>query len=103
MAHNHQQLSLEPATTADMAHTAPSLDATPKDLGAVFPQQVSLCVHGQKAMEMENTSRKQMVPPQQTGITQLRKQAPVSYDPIVCPKQINCGENHEKMSSSLLS
>ena len=39
----HHQLSLEPATTADMAYTAPSLDAIPKDLGAVFLQQVSMC------------------------------------------------------------
>ena len=32
----HQQLSLEPATTADMAYDPPSPDAIPRDLGEVF-------------------------------------------------------------------
>ena len=33
----HQQLSLEPATTADIACNPPSPDAIPRELGAVFP------------------------------------------------------------------
>ena len=33
----HQQLSLEPATTADIACYPPSPDAIPRELGAVFP------------------------------------------------------------------
>ena len=33
----HQQLSLEPATTADTACNPPSPDAIPRELGAVFP------------------------------------------------------------------
>ena len=32
----HQQLPLEPATTADMAYDPPSPDAIPRDLGGVF-------------------------------------------------------------------
>ena len=34
---HHQQLSLEPATTADIACNSPSPDAIPRELGAVFP------------------------------------------------------------------
>ena len=33
----HQQLSLEPATTADIACNPPSPDSIPRELGAVFP------------------------------------------------------------------
>ena len=36
----HQQLSLDPATTADMAYYSPSLKAVPRDLGEVFQQKV---------------------------------------------------------------
>ena len=44
----HQQISLAPATTADMAYTAPSLDAIPKGLGTVVYQQLPLVMHGQR-------------------------------------------------------
>ena len=33
----HHQLSLEPATTADISCNPPSPDAIPRELGAVFP------------------------------------------------------------------
>ena len=36
----HQQLSLDPATTADLAYHSPSLKAVPRDLGEVFQQKV---------------------------------------------------------------
>ena len=36
----HQQLSLDPATTADLAYHYPSLKAIPRDLGEVFQQKV---------------------------------------------------------------
>ena len=36
----HQQLSLEPATTADIACNPPSPDAIPKELGSVFNQPI---------------------------------------------------------------
>ena len=38
-------MSLEPATTADLAYTAPSLDDVLEDLGAVV-QQAPLATHG---------------------------------------------------------
>ena len=37
----HQQLSLEPATTADMAYNPPPTNVIPKDLGTVFYQQAT--------------------------------------------------------------
>ena len=37
----HQQLSLEPATTADIACNPPSPDAIPRELGAVFPADLA--------------------------------------------------------------
>ena len=37
---HHQQLSLDPATTADLAYHSPSLKAIPRDLGEVFQQKV---------------------------------------------------------------
>ena len=36
----HQQLSLDPATTADLAYHSPSLQAIPRDLGEVFQQNI---------------------------------------------------------------
>ena len=36
----HQQLCLDPATTADLAYHSPSLKAIPRDLGAVLQQKV---------------------------------------------------------------
>ena len=36
----HQQLSLDPSTTADLAYHSPSLKAIPRDLGEVFQQKV---------------------------------------------------------------
>ena len=36
----HQQLSLDPATTANLAYHSPSLKAIPRDLGEVFQQKV---------------------------------------------------------------
>ena len=37
---HHQQLSLDPATTADLAYHSPSLTAIPRDLGEVFQQKI---------------------------------------------------------------
>ena len=36
----HEQLSLDPATTADLAYHSPSLKAIPRDLGEVFQQTI---------------------------------------------------------------
>ena len=37
---SHEQLSLDPATTADLAYHSPSLKAIPSDLGEVFQQKI---------------------------------------------------------------
>ena len=46
----HQQLSLDPATTADLAYHSPSLKAIPRDLGEVFQQKMPTILG-----EMEST------------------------------------------------
>ena len=65
----HQQLSLEPATTADITYDSPSPDAIPRDLGEVFRLSQFLHIGDLSSIQLGNPCKMTLKAPNHRNLT----------------------------------